>query len=728
MEYFKEEGFASPKLADWLDWVSGKSSQYFIALPMIQRGSVWKPAQIIALWDSLLRGMPIGSLMLNEIQKGRDGNSVKVRRVGESSLVDVPESGCFGLIDGQQRTLAMLVGWLSGDDPRAVKTLWVDFADKPAPEHLFRMHVTTRAHPYGFRKSDPNARLSLSDRHDARKELGICGAPWESHLPLRLEALIETYRALSGDKARWMSEIKSRLLGVKHRGKGYEDFSGVMEAVDMRLERFADSLQRLFNLRVPLIRIPAESFEVHESETDDDPALAILFKRIGGGGTSLSDADYIYSVIKHHLPETFQLVEDVSLTSDLARLLGPTEIVMTAVRLIAAELDLQDYESPSKADFDRLRANNLFLESFLEAVSSGRLGKAFCVLSTLLKYRGDDHVADPGLSAQGFVLIKRPVLQVTLRWLLMQPGFADKTVDELVAEGEASREELLRYSLYCELAVADQRRASLWAYSWLHQNVERAQGTFPGKELVLHIRERGAAEGREVAWGLPSIEQFRTLVVCGRADEKPLLGWERFHINPEDAERDPWRRQALNVCRRWWGQGGHQHPFLLWLQRSYLHRWGQTLSDAWASDETPYDYDHICPSAHWQGWHGTSYTGERLIDFLATERNGGHWHVGNAIGNLRVWDARDNRRLGASSAEEKLTLPDVHESRQLLADSAIRPGQMPLWKTCSYANSGDKWHLERVIAFQQAVEARTCDLYEEFFLGLHFDRWFPKPI
>ena len=728
MDKFQEEGFASPKLIDWLDWVSGKSSRYFIALPMIQRGSVWKPAQIIALWDSLLRGMPIGSLMLNEIRRGRDGNPVKVRRLGESSLVEAPESGCFGLIDGQQRTLAMLVGWLPATDPRTVKTLWVDFADKPAPEHLFRMHITTSAHPYGFRKSDPNSRLSLDDRRNARKELGSSSAPWESHLPLRLETLIEAYRSVSCDKDKWMATVKNRLLDLTHRGKGWADYSELMAAVDMRLERFADSLQRLFDLRVPLIRIPAESFENCESETGDDPALAILFKRIGGGGTSLSDADYIYSVIKHHLPETFQLVEDVSTSSDLARLLGPTDIVMTTVRLIAAELDLQDYESPSKSDFDRLRTSKQFLERFLQAVSSGRIGKSFSVLSILLRYRESHHAADPGLPPQGFILIKRPVLQVILRWLLMQPGFEEKTVEELLASAEASREELLRYCLYSELALADQHRASQWAYSWLQRSTKAPHSKFPGRELVAHLLERGAADGREVAWALPSVKQFRALVVCSRTDDRPLLGWERFHLDAEDAERDPQRRQALNVCRRWWGQGGHQHPFLLWLQRSYLQRWEQTLSDSWSADETAYDYDHICPSAHWQGWHGTSYTGDRLIDFLATARNGGHWHVGNAIGNLRVWDASDNRSLGDSSAEEKLNLFEADESSLLLADSAIRPRQVTLWRACSYANSGSKWQLERVIAFQRAVEERTCDLYEDFFLGLQFDTWFPDSI
>jgi|688.fasta_scaffold2511763_1 uncharacterized protein with ParB-like and HNH nuclease domain len=37
-------------------------------LPLIQRGSVWKNEQILDLWDSLFKGMPIGSFMTCEIE------------------------------------------------------------------------------------------------------------------------------------------------------------------------------------------------------------------------------------------------------------------------------------------------------------------------------------------------------------------------------------------------------------------------------------------------------------------------------------------------------------------------------------------------------------------------------------------------------------------------------------------------------------------------------------
>ena len=41
-----------------------------ISIPIIQRGFVWKPEQIAGLWDSLLRGFPIGSFMVQPKSQG----------------------------------------------------------------------------------------------------------------------------------------------------------------------------------------------------------------------------------------------------------------------------------------------------------------------------------------------------------------------------------------------------------------------------------------------------------------------------------------------------------------------------------------------------------------------------------------------------------------------------------------------------------------------------------
>src|SRR5690348_11193101 len=85
-------------LADWLEWAGGKNHEMFVALPMIQRGAVWKPDQIIDLWDSLLQAMPIGSMIVSELPA-----DTPVRRPGRSEHELTPAGGGLGLI-GQQKT------------------------------------------------------------------------------------------------------------------------------------------------------------------------------------------------------------------------------------------------------------------------------------------------------------------------------------------------------------------------------------------------------------------------------------------------------------------------------------------------------------------------------------------------------------------------------------------------------------------------------------------------
>jgi len=70
-------GMRAYSLSNWCEQLDNE-----IEIPTIQRGFVWKPEQIAGLWDSLLRGFPIGSFMV---------------RSKKSNCNDVE------LIDGQQR-------------------------------------------------------------------------------------------------------------------------------------------------------------------------------------------------------------------------------------------------------------------------------------------------------------------------------------------------------------------------------------------------------------------------------------------------------------------------------------------------------------------------------------------------------------------------------------------------------------------------------------------------
>jgi hypothetical protein len=320
MSNFFKDGIRVEHLKQWLDWAGGLDNSVFVALPMIQRGSVWKPKQIIDLWDSLLRGMPLGSLMIGIIKKGG-----MVRPIGKTELVAIQDDG-LGLIDGQQRTLAMLIAWPKVGE-KMDKRVWVDFADQPSDEHLFRLHVTTQNHPFGFQKALPSTKLSLDDRRKARMafikehdlgekvpttdELFANAKPWDRVLPIELGKLIDLCQQTKGDL--WEDRVIKKIQALKQcKSDGYDDeqnpkFRTVLweerldinrEKIKKRVNEFKLALDLLFKLQIPLIELREELFDPNETDAREnvDPALAVLFKRIGTGGTALTDADYVYSI------------------------------------------------------------------------------------------------------------------------------------------------------------------------------------------------------------------------------------------------------------------------------------------------------------------------------------------------------------------------------------------------------------------------------------------------
>lgn len=87
-----------------------------IRVPSFQRPLRWRESDVVTLFDSVLRGYPIGSLMLWK----RDFAADDQVRVGSASLRVGPSDGWF-IVDGQQRVTALAASLLDLDqkgDPR----------------------------------------------------------------------------------------------------------------------------------------------------------------------------------------------------------------------------------------------------------------------------------------------------------------------------------------------------------------------------------------------------------------------------------------------------------------------------------------------------------------------------------------------------------------------------------------------------------------------------------
>lgn len=732
-------------LRQWLDWAAGnKAQEWQVSLPMIQRGFVWKPAQIFELWDTLLQGLPIGALLVSELGK----NVKSIPLTGQTAAIEAA-GGSLGLVDGQQRTLAMLAGWPLPAGTPISHRLWVDFADTPRSGEHFRMRVTTRNQPFGFARDNPNSKLSLAERRKAQTEWlttqpesaqsqsyqlpDFQGTrPWcnQPSLPLDLRDLMQWWHEFN-DARVWKHKVLEHLkaqkapsidstsiwasLGTKHQ-----------TLVEQRIDEFATGLKRIHAAQIPLIRLDNGLFTTEFHDTTEPP-LALLFKRIGSNATPLSDHDYVYAILKHLRPEVHEMVTRLhghrggSDQASVASLMSPTGLAMSALRLAAAAWSPGEKEprtdpvNPSKEQFHRLIKREGFLDSLLPLLTENQMKRWFDLTLQCLEYRNG---ADPGLPRHALPCLSRQLVQVLLR--LSQAGYLET---HGTSRDEARRRDILRLVLYWWLCVHDQNKASLVAYRIIAEDTSHEDDI--GQKIMKAIVQASAGHALHSPTSLSQRPELTD--TPANLSSAKARGESRFFPKPDDTAD----RLLCEFWRRWHAPWNHRHSILLWLQRSYVARLpGDPI--ARRDEDTPYDYDHILPANDWSGWTGAK-PGARFIDYC--EQAG---VIGNSIGNIRVWGSSDNRSDGAASPARKLRLiaESTEEALEVLADrqataaelldaSAINPQHQDLWADCLPPPGKDNrfWNLDRAKAFERAVEQRAFELYRRVYEEPGFSVW-----
>ncbi|WP_215851523.1 DUF262 domain-containing protein, partial [Acidithiobacillus caldus] len=725
------------KLTEWLSMCSGKSreySQYQVVLPMIQRGFVWKPNQIIELWDSLLQGMPIGTLMLSEMKSGTPYLEITRDASNKINAGSSDKKQLLGLIDGQQRTLAMLTGWArtTQESPR----LWVDFGDEPPPGHLVRMRVTTRNQPYGYRRDNPNARLTMDERRCAKKAyIDRDQMDYPPHpngarysLPFNITELLQAWNEKGAEA--WKAYIHRRIESVQmlhcrdertELKQCWPDMpQDLREEVSKRVEHLSFGFANLYRAEIPLLRVNPEFFDI-ENKDSIEPPLARLFKRIGSNATPLSDADYIYSILKYMMPEVHRMVEDLHGRKNVASLMTATDLVMSALRLAAVTWEGEiDRDNPTKEDFHRMiwpkskdtetsqnvnhnnRQENI--RQLLEPSKIQSLAHYFETVQVFIEYNDDWRDGIPSLF---FPYLERPLVQVLLR--LAQAGY-------LYNSNKDDKYSVVRLVLWWTQWVTDKPKASRIAF----RTIKDSEPSCTLLDLTRNIYSAIINEDAGMRiWSPISIQEAISWTQANNTgSDGVLIGNSRFNATLTDTDEV---RLIRAFYRHWWRPWTHKHPLLLWLQREYV----KTLKEkhlAGEDDETPYDFDHILPRSHWGDWTGKGNNEDTIMKYFAPNEWKPHVVLGNSIGNVRVIYFSDNRHDGDMSPKIKFkeTQPDV------LRNSAIDKKQLPLWIACSPTdeNHKQKWDRERAIAFQQAIETRAFALFRSLYDQAHFEKWF----
>lgn len=152
-----------------------------LRIPPVQRGLVWKAVQAEVLWDSILRGFPIGTFSLKRTE----------------------DDSCYDLMDGQQRANAISMAFdfdktptkemlarahellccqkaeaqWQEIEPAMKPVLWIDLLPErqgPAGEkRKYHFKVTTAANPWGYGNGGDEKRNDIFDANNKSLAFGL---------------------------------------------------------------------------------------------------------------------------------------------------------------------------------------------------------------------------------------------------------------------------------------------------------------------------------------------------------------------------------------------------------------------------------------------------------------------------------------------------------------------------------------------------------------------------
>ena len=674
-----------------------------LVLPAMQRDGVWRPRQVLDLWRSLLAGLPIG---LFYVERFRDKRTVMVpdQRDGAAAVSwHAKELGSgLSLIDGQQRLRALCLG-LGPDNPFFERRrIWVRLVDGS-----YELLITSHTQPFGYNKD--GGKLRTEDRRAARRKIEPDN---------RTLSFVE---AKPGDDGRPVYDSDLYLRKVRIEGddplpcpplphgwspgeepvpldKVIRIFRGEKETeCDVKTKEVVKTLSpALDNLhRNSAVLMCVDLPEANSSTLD-------FFRRIGAGGTPLSQADQVYAALKIGLPQVREVVETIR--NDVSMLLTPAHVTDALFRMANSlkskprpeywlpGLDLS-IRAIQNQEGEREKSLNEEVKRLVCAgtAPSQQLVRCFKAAKELLGGREGTY------ALSDIVLASFPseLWQVIAFWCM-------KRDTEFVAD----RNEAVRLAMFWKFGVKNQERAAQTAFRIVAKWGPVTPPVSPGKVIYQALCDEG--------WACPlhHPDDLKTVFdrPGSRVDLSPAWLTHKARFGDE--------KGASETAARWW----YASHMLVWLQRDYLAKaFPGFLPLSEHEDDLPYDRDHICPREHWRhGSREAASAGGRLKEMEAARD-----HLGDSIGNFRLVEASQNRSQG--DAEIKAKLPELfgdppNPKLGALADFCMDdPESKQDWTA---ADGGKQsWPPYRFEAFERAVCRRTGVLYRRFFVGLGFDSW-----
>jgi hypothetical protein len=662
------------------------------SVPALQRGLVWKPHQIELLWESLLRGFPIGAFVI----------CPKIESQQRSSAADAHNT--HHLLDGQQRSTGIALGFT---DPFAeanapASVLWIDLAPE-IPAHStrqFLLRLTTTAHPWGYHRNDPCSILSAGRIREAlhraqfipevpgkprphAHEIG----PAEARAPVPLAWLLEAFS--DGTPSPWQT------LAARIEAHGPAPWkASALDALATpnreQLRPLEEAVRQLAHYQIVLLQASGNLLkttpqEASRSGAEDVTHIEHLFERLNQQGTKLDGEELAYSMMKAYWPEVADSIDHLH-----PRRMPASRLAATVLRAAQA---LQPSRPAEATTFPGVPS-----VSQIRALAADRPSAA---VEALTKFFHD------GMSAAnarierwlGYHPVTRPkgLLPVHLQQIAKDSRDLYALLFHLAAKcSDAATENatapaVLRLTAHVHLFATDKAKAVRTLHAACAAGFS-AEALEAGLEKAIH------EEGTLLKLRSPAT--FEALVLPDESEDLRTWTWWGLVSGTGEPEHDTLLQNT------WWPLFQrilHNRELLLYAQRPYLFErfpdYDTSRRDYWEDPNRPWDFDHILA--------------QKFVRNIKRKKAAKEWlpvcgQVAHTIGNLRAWPFEENRSDSAERAADK-----IHG--RAVGDSFLLESELP-----AYSGGGDiltNTHGSAEV-FVHTTLRRLCRIYREAYEGL----------
>jgi len=505
-------------------------------IPPIQRGYVWNATRCEVLWDSILRGIPIGAISLRA------------------------NGSTWEIFDGQQRATAIAMGYSAWPPKENNPILWIDLNQTETAGRQFVFRVTTAAHPWGYNLSEDERNDTRLATYEQKEAVRCLKGQWEK---VNEKGARPSPRELWPIKAGLPIPFSIlRAYVEKNESPDFEDFAEYCR------ETFKNNWAQLFRQKekpgsaywgkvVEAIRALSQYTVVALNASQIDPKdLSVYFTRMNKQGVVPDNEEINYSLLKSQIPALKEWIDN----NPAMRLTRPSWMADIALRVWLSKREGWKWrEKISRADIDHIVADEVSRKSFSDFVEKD-FPPLLMQLEKVLTY-GED-----GL----------------LPWHIMQlyrHGGSDSLVVYFLRELDCERDP--KYF-----------RALATVVPWFSHNVVHCvkslwDSTSPQKGLAKAIHDNYLVR----IFSLGELDTWREEVKgILRRDDWGDGNW---------IKRDPYIGPAIEKIWNGFN-GGAGCEFLLYscraFMKDYFGNYNTSLPE-WQEQNRPWDYDHILPKS-----------------------------------------------------------------------------------------------------------------------------------